>query len=256
MAALLPERAPDTVDKLELFRSVRRTLTTRGDGRPVVLSVDDAHLLDPASAALVHHLVTTDGVRPLIALRSGEPIEDAITAIWRDGAAERVDLQPLAPDDVSQLLGHVLGSEVEAATAWRLWKVAGGNPLYLHELVTEATRIGTLSVTGGVWRWRGGVAVGARLRDLVEHRLRGLDDRERSVIALLAVGELVASEVVEELCDRDAVATLQARGFVVSEDSDHRTQLRLDHPLFAEVVRGSLSTTDRARWARRARERG
>src|SRR3954465_8604933 len=225
MAALLPERAPDTTDKLELFRSVRRTLTARADGRPVVLSVDDAHLLDPASAALVHHLVTTDGVRPLIALRSGEPIEDAITAVWRDGAAERVDLQPLGPDDVGQLLGRVLGGEVESATAWRLWKVAGGNPLYLHELVTEATRVGTLSVTGGVWRWHGGVTVGARLRELVEHRLHGLDEHERSVIALLAVGELVESGIVEALCDADAVATLQNRGFVVSEDRDHRTEL-------------------------------
>jgi type II secretory pathway predicted ATPase ExeA len=56
VAALLPERAPDTSDKLELFRSARRALATRAGGRPVVLTVDDAHLLDPTSAALVHHL--------------------------------------------------------------------------------------------------------------------------------------------------------------------------------------------------------
>jgi DNA-binding CsgD family transcriptional regulator/tetratricopeptide (TPR) repeat protein len=194
--------------------------------------------------------VTTDGVRPLIAIRSGEPVEDAITALWRDGAAERVDLQPLGPDDVRALLDRVLDGEVEAATAWRLWKVAGGNPLYLHELVTEATSVGALSMAGGVWRWRGDVTVGARLRELVEHRLRGLDERERSVIALLAVGELVASETVEALCDPDAVSALQARGFVVREGSDRTTELRLDHPLFAEVVRGALPTTERARWAR------
>jgi DNA-binding CsgD family transcriptional regulator len=250
VAALLPDRAPETEDRLELFRSVRRALTTRADGRSVVLAVDDAHLLDPASAALVHHLVTTDGVRPLIALRAGEPVEDAITALWRDGAAERVDLQPLGPDDVAVLLGRVLDGEVEAATAWRLWKVAGGNPLYVHELVTEATRVGTLAVTGGVWRWRGDVTVGARLRELVEQRLRGLDERERSVIALLAVGELVAPEVVEALCEPAAVTSLQARGFVVREGTVNAAQLRLDHPLFAEVVRGALSTTERAHWAR------
>lgn len=116
MAALLPERAPDATDKLELFRSVRRSLTAGANGRPIVLAVDDAHLLDPVSAALVHHLVTTDGVRPLVALRAGEPVEDAITALWRDGAAERVDLQPLGPDDVRALLGQVLGGEVESAT--------------------------------------------------------------------------------------------------------------------------------------------
>ncbi len=249
--ALLPERAPDASDKLELFRSVRRTLAERAGDRPVVLAIDDAHLLDPVSAALVHHLVMTDDARPLVALRAGEPVQDAITALWKDGAAERIELQPLGPDDVRALLRAVLGGEVESATAWRLWTVAGGNPLYLREVVTEAVRVETLFPVEGVWRWRGEVPVGARLRELVEHRLAGLDEDERAVVSLLAVGELVATEVVESLCKPDAVAALRGRSFVVDERrADDDVELRLDHPIFAEVVRGSLPTTARARLAR------
>ena len=51
----------------------------------------------------------------------------------------------------------------------------GGNPEAVH----------------GVWRWRGNVHVGARLRELVELRLATLDDDERELVALLAVGDVV-----------------------------------------------------------------
>ena len=250
VAALLPSHTPTVTEPLDLFRAARRTLLERAGDRPVVVAVDEAHLLDPLSAALIHHLAITDGVRFLVAVRAGEPVEDAITALWRDGIAERVDLQPLGPEDVSNLLRAVLEGEVEAATAWRLWSVAGGNPLYLHEVVTEALRVGTLTTVGGVWCWRGQVRVGARLRELVELRLSNLDDAERAVVALLAVGDSLDREVVEAACQPRAVAALQQRGFVASERSAHTTALTLDHPLFAEVVRNSMTTTERAQWCR------
>jgi DNA-binding NarL/FixJ family response regulator len=250
LAALLPAQAPPATEPLDLFRAVRRTLAERAAGRPVVVAVDDAHLLDPISAALLHHLALADGVRVLVALRAGEPVEDAITALWRDALAERVDLQPLGPGDVDALLEGALGGPVEAATAWRLWSVAGGNPLYLHELVTEAVRVGTLHAADGVWRWQGDVHLGARLRELVELRLATLDDDERTIVALLAVGEAVERNVVEHACSPRALAVLERRGFVVPAPGRASDALTLDHPLFAEVVRTGIPTVERRQWCR------
>jgi DNA-binding CsgD family transcriptional regulator len=250
VAALLPPQTPAATEPLDLFRAVRRHLAERAAGRPIVVAVDDAHLLDPLSAALLHHLAVSDGVRMLVAVRAGEPVADAITALWRDGIAERVELQPLGPDDVAALLHVVLDGRVEAASAWRLWSVAGGNPLYLHEVVTEAVRIGTLHATERVWHWQGDVHVGARLRELVELRLATLDDDERAVVALLAVGELVPRDMVEDVCSPDALASLERRGFVVRRTETTNDELALDHPLFAEVVRSSMPTVERRRWCR------
>jgi DNA-binding CsgD family transcriptional regulator len=248
VAALLPADMPAATEPLDLFRAVRRTLAERAGERALVIAIDDAQLLDPLSAALVHHLAFADGVRVLVAVRAREPVEDAIAALWRDGNAMRIDLQPLGAGDVHVLLASVLGGDVESATAWRLWSVAGGNPLYLREVVTEAVRVGTLAPTNGVWRWVGDVRVGARLRELVEARLAGLDDDERAVVALLAVGDHVAQTVVEAACAPHAIATLQQRGFVVAERDANAAVYRLDHPLFAEVVRGSLLASERGRW--------
>jgi DNA-binding CsgD family transcriptional regulator len=250
VASLLPEHTPVTMEPLDLLRAVRLSLAERAGGRRLVVAVDDAHLLDPLSAALVHHLAITDGLAYLVAVRSGEPVEDAITALWRDGIAERLDLQPLSVSDVGTLLHDVLGGVVETATVRRLWGATGGNPLYLREVVTEAVRVGTLEDAGGLWRWQGEVRVGARLRELVELRLAGLDDEERAVVDLLAVGEELDERIVERACVPSAVSSLRARGFVERESNGDLPVLRLDHPLFADVVRGSLSASENARWCR------
>lgn len=250
VASLLPPDAPAPAAPLDLFRRVRSTLEARAAGRPIVVAVDDAHLVDPLSAALLHHLATASTVRLLVAVRSGEPVEDAITALWRDGAAARIDVQPLGLDDVATLLRSVLDGEIDGPSARRLWRVTGGNPLYLHEVVTEALRAGTLDVVHGVWRWRGGVHVGARLRELVELRLATLDGEERDLVALLAVGDVVECDIVERAAPPGAIERLQRRGFVVAGRTDARAYLSLDHPLFAEVVRTSMPMAERARWCR------
>jgi DNA-binding CsgD family transcriptional regulator len=248
-AALLPAEVTVATEPLDLFRSVRRDLLERAGGRRILVAVDDGHLLDPLSAALLHHLAVHAGVQLVVALRAGEPVEDAITALWRDGLATRVELAPLDQHDVERLLALVLEGGVDQATAWRLWNVAGGNPLYLREVLTEAIRTGALAAAHGVWRWHGEVRVGPRLRELVELRLAGLDDAERAVVSLLAVGELVDRATVEATCEPDAVVRLERRGFVACPSGDERT-VGLDHPLFAEVVRSTMGATERARWCR------
>ncbi len=250
LAALLPADAPSAADPLELFRAVRRQVAEqRGDGAAVIIA-DDAHLLDPLSAALLHHLVTTDGVQVIAALRAGEPVEDAITAMWRDGSAERLDLQPLALDDLRALLEAVLGGGIDDTSTWRLWKLTGGNPLYAHEVVTDALAAGALRDEGGVWRWHGDARVGARLRELIHDRLDSLSREERELVDLLAVADRLDDTVVAALGLVAPVERMLRVGFVVHDRKGATRELALDHPLFAEVVRASMSAADRARWCR------
>ena len=75
--------------------ALRRELVRRSAGVPLVLVVDDAHAVDTTSAALVHQLVAADEGQVLVALRSREPVPDAIVALWKDDLCERVELQPL-----------------------------------------------------------------------------------------------------------------------------------------------------------------
>lgn len=52
--------------------------------------VDDAHLLDDATATLVHQLASSGAAVVPLTVRLGEPTPDAILALWKDAHAERI----------------------------------------------------------------------------------------------------------------------------------------------------------------------
>jgi hypothetical protein len=81
-----PDRAdPSTNDRLDVLRAIARSVLE--SDRPVMVAVDDAHLLDDGSAALVLHLVAQSSANIVVTIRSGEPCPDAVTALWKDGLA-------------------------------------------------------------------------------------------------------------------------------------------------------------------------
>ncbi len=204
-------------------------------GRPVV-GVDDAHLLDDASATLVHLLVTAGAARVVVTVRSGEPTPDPVVALWKDEQALRIEVQPLSRLEVSELLGATLRGTVDGATARRLFDVTRGNALFLRELVEEGIASGALSQEAGVWRWDGPLRPGVRLRDLIADRLGGLDDAERDALELVALGEPLTGRVVGRLVPEDVLRRLERRRVVDVGRVDGRLELRLAHPLFGDVL--------------------
>src|SRR2546427_3083967 len=71
-AHLLPETLPPTISQLHLLRRIADTLSTRARGRRLVIGIDDAHLLDDASAALLHHLAPDGKFFVLATVSAGE----------------------------------------------------------------------------------------------------------------------------------------------------------------------------------------
>lgn len=98
----------------------------------MALFVDDAHLLDDASAALTHQLAVSGRTLVMATVRTGEPTLDAIVALWKDGLAERVEVSPLSLADVATLLDAVLGGPTAGSVARRLWEHTEGNALFLR----------------------------------------------------------------------------------------------------------------------------
>jgi hypothetical protein len=96
-------------DRSELLRRYSRTLAEMGGGRPLVVSDDDAHLLDGGSAMLVHQLALTGKATVLVTVRSGETAPDPAVALWKDALAERIDVGGLPDAAIEELLVTVLG---------------------------------------------------------------------------------------------------------------------------------------------------
>jgi DNA-binding CsgD family transcriptional regulator len=229
---------PSDGDGVELLTRARQALADRAAGRRLVLCVDDGHLLDDASAALVHQLVAGREAFAIVGLRPDEPAPDALRALWKDELCARFDLAELTESDVVALLDAALGGPLDRASAHALWEATRGNALFLRELVRHGRARGLLAADRGVWRWRGPITAGARLGELVDQRI-GNAGELLDLVALAAPLEV-------GLLGAEGLGALDAleRGELVRRRADGRRRfVDVGHPLYAEAVRGRLTAT-------------
>lgn len=206
-------------------------------GTQVVLGVDDAHLLDDLSALLVQQLVLRGVATVVVTVRSGEPAPDSVTALWKDGYLDRLEVEPLSGAQTGVLLEAALGGPLDSAGAGRVWALTRGNALYLRQLVDGEREAGRLAAVDGLWRWSRGTVVSPGLADLVRARMGALGEPLREVVDLLAFGEPLGAVLLVRLTDAAAVEGAEARGLIQVERDGRRLNARLAHPLFGEVRR-------------------
>lgn len=209
----------------------------RGGGSPVVLAVDDAHLLDEASATAVRAAVDTHRAIVLLTVRDGTHVPDAIAGLWKDDSATRIDVTPLDARDTGEMVTDLVGGDVDAGTVARLYAVTGGNALFLRELVAHGRATGALSAFGGLWTWNGELRPGPRLGDIVAARLDALDADARYAAELVAAAEPVPLDALTAVISPAALTNAERAGIVVSEQSRQRTVVRCAHPLHAATLR-------------------
>jgi DNA-binding CsgD family transcriptional regulator len=237
LAQLLPDLGERAAGQTQLLRWAAAALQEAAAARRLILGIDDAHLLDHSSAALVHQLAATSTAFVMVTIRSGEPVLDAILGLWKDGLAERLELQPLSHGEVERLVGAVLGGQVDGLTLHRLSTATQGNSLLLRELVLAGLELGNLERRDDIWRWSGSLGVTSRLADLIEARLVRLDGPQRAVLELLAVSEPLGLQILDEHAAPGALEKLERQSLVIVEQDGRRLDARLAHPLYGEVLR-------------------
>jgi DNA-binding CsgD family transcriptional regulator len=241
VAHLLPRLGETAPDRAELLRrSVDGLVAAAGD-RGLVVGIDDAHLLDDSSAALVHQLATATPVTVLVTVRSGTSAPDPIVALWKDTVADRFEIQALSHAEVAQLVGEALGGQVDGSTVQTLWRLTQGNPLYLRELILGGLDSGNLARAGGVWRWDGAMVTSPRLVELIEARLGRLDPGVLELLEVLALGEPIGAQLFERLAEPQILAVADRKGLLMTDAAGRRVQVRLAHPLYTEVIRARVS---------------
>jgi AAA domain len=152
-------------DPIALIASARESILADEN---TVVGVDDAHLLDQLSATLLHQIAIDRAGHIVATVRSGEPVPDALTSLWKDGYLQRLELQPFTKRQSIALVESVLGGTLEGLSADVMWESSGGNPLFLRHMVEGAIDAGTLSEVNGVWQLRGHTGVSSGLAALLE----------------------------------------------------------------------------------------
>ena len=240
-APFLPEAGYSPGDLLGLLRRASDAILERaGTDRKLLLVVDDAQFLDEGSAALVHQLVQKGACSVLASVRTPGPAPEPVTALWKDGLAERIDLGTWGEAETEAVLAAVLDGHVAAGTVRRIWEVSQGNALYLRELLIGAIDSGALSETGGIWSLRQPLTAPGRLVELVAARLSGLAPETVAVVELLAAGEPLGVPVLEKITDPAGLEDAEAQGLVQVDQDGRRTMARLAHPVYGEALRQSL----------------
>ncbi|MBM7861931.1 helix-turn-helix transcriptional regulator [Lentzea nigeriaca] len=228
LAAMLPA---DMRTANPLGRAVEQLLA---EPQPLAIVVDDAHLLDDASIALLHHVIREGHARVLVTSRPGETTE-----LWQEGLLQRYPLGDLSRAESDELLERALEGPVDSRSSTLLWSGSAGNPLYLRELVVSGRALGSLRAVNGIWSWHGAIELGGRLGELVQENLGRLEPSHRLALELLAYSEPVELDLLASLVREEALDDLETRALIQVESSGRRTVVRLGHPLYGSLLRAT-----------------
>jgi DNA-binding CsgD family transcriptional regulator len=150
LARLLPELAPagppphpDSGSTAQLFELVLGVLGRIGQGRPLVLVVEDLHWADRSTLDLVAFLVRTlQGVRVLLVLtyRSDEvdrrsPLRPLLSTWERLRGVESMQLRRLSRAEVATQVAAILGARPDPALRDVVYDRSEGNPFFVEELL-------------------------------------------------------------------------------------------------------------------------
>jgi DNA-binding CsgD family transcriptional regulator len=221
-----------------MLRSVGKAIIGLGDGNNrLVIMIDDAHFLDEVSATLVHQLAVSRSAFIVMTVRSHEHAPSPVVALWTRGLVERIDLAGLEVEGVEALLSAGLGGQVDAAAANLLAERSRGNVLFLRELALGAMRDRSFVNESGIWRLAEPLRPSERLVELVETRLRELNEDERALLELVCWGEPLEMSELAEMADLSLAEHLERRSFLSARKEGGRLVARPVHPVYGDVVR-------------------
>ncbi|GAA3806781.1 helix-turn-helix transcriptional regulator [Streptomyces coacervatus] len=225
-----------------------------------LLVVDDAHLLDDASAALVHQLAVHGRTRLVVVAADCGPHPGAISRLWTGELLPRLALEPLPREDTEQLLAAGVGGSLEPLTLNRLHHLCLGDLRLLRELVDAVRERGLLTrllPDTDEWAWRGPVPVTATVRERTAQLLERPGPDERRTLERLAFAEPLPLHLddfdlrILENLEADALIRIDDQGDQGAQgDRDDQGTVRLSHPLHGPVLRAAAGRLRARRLAR------
>jgi len=209
--------------------------------KPLLLTVDDLQWVDGPSLSWLAYLgprCAESAMLVVLTVREGDPRgrANSVAAAADDSSVHRMGLSALSMASVAALVRAELGPAASAGFCSACWELAGGNPLYVGELLAAARNERLSGADDDVTTLRAlaSSAVGAS----VLGRLVGLGSDAVSLAQALAVlGSQTEVGVAAELAGLDpAAAELTADRLVAAQILAPTRPLDFFHPLIGEAV--------------------
>jgi adenylate cyclase len=196
----IQEARPRDIEPEQLQRQItlaaRALLERRLARQPVMLVIDDLQWADAASVDLLREVVDQLVDRPLMLLVSQRPGSRLLRTLYAEQSM--IELGPLGDEDARALVSHLLGAPAadDGLAPMRDFVAAraGGNPLFVEEVVRSLAGRGLLVREQGRWqgRWVGAADCDApdvppTLYGLLLSRIDGLPAEDRRALQEAAV---------------------------------------------------------------------
>ncbi|HEY6836585.1 MAG TPA: AAA family ATPase [Gaiellaceae bacterium] len=218
------------------LHGVIETLLAKVLSSPTLLVVEDAHWMDEASAELLRHLATQVPTKPWLICVTRRPVEGGFSAA--DGVppipAMTIHVQPLTADESRELIGASAATGLLQHEVAAIAERAGGNPLFLQELVTSS-----------------GAPEDEALPETVEAvvatRIDKLPPGDRTLLRYAAVlGASFSADLVANVLADDAEASADSAawdrlGEFIERDPYTPGAFRFRHALFRDAAYEGLS---------------
>lgn len=181
---------------------------------PVVLVIEDLQWADEASLLMWQRLAQEVGQLPLLLAGTYRPVPvraevDRLRRALPDLGGTVLSLGPLPPEHLPELVAQVVGARPGPRLADAV-RAAGGNPLYVRELVDALVREGKVTVGAGVAELAAESAQGrvpALLGAVIAERLSALPQETVTALRWAAVlGQEFGVTDLETVTGRSAVA--------------------------------------------------
>jgi predicted ATPase/DNA-binding CsgD family transcriptional regulator len=252
LTPLLPGATPPRPSELvsefarsRLFELILRFLDRLAQRRPVVMVVEDVHWADRSTLDLLLFLVRmvrherllvvvtyrSDGLHPK------HPLQLALAELERSRRLEGIELAPFDREDLSRLLGGILGWLPSPATVQRIFARSDGNAFLAEELLAAE-------------RSHPGQELPLRLQGILLARVAALTEDTRHILRLIAT----VGRPAEHRLLAAAAQLSEARLLAATREAVDRQVLRLErdaygfrHVLLQQAVYGELLPGERLR---------
>jgi class 3 adenylate cyclase/tetratricopeptide (TPR) repeat protein len=257
---LVGERA-DATSPAEIAWAVRKLLESSAELAPVVVVFDDLHWGEPALFDLIEHIADFSRDAPILVLCMARPELLDSRPGWGGGKlnATNLLLEPLKPAETATLIDELvpMGSHLDPQLRERVQATAGGNPLFVEEMLA------LLGESGG-----GDLAVPPTITALLAARLDQLAPAERTVLECGSVeGQSFHCGTVQVMAPEEhnvpgRLMTLIRKDLVRPDQAvlPGEDAFRFRHLLIRDAAYEALAKADRAqlheRFARWLEERG
>ena len=205
LAAIVGDEAESSSPE-EIAWAFRKLLESYAAERPLVVVLDDVHWGEPVFLDLVEHIADLSRGAPILVLCMGRPELLDRRPAWSGGKlnATNVLLEPLAPEEAAELIAELDGG-IDPGLSERILEAAGGNPLFVEEMVAMVAEDDEAAMT-----------VPPTIQALLAARLDQLEPAERDVLERGAVegqvfhrGALVALAPEEPEVDGRLIALVR-----------------------------------------------